>query len=59
VLDPNADLGRRSVTLGEEMFVLLLVLHLNTSIEVLKPGRLAKSDEALRKDIRWNGGEKI
>lgn len=53
VLDPNADLSRHPVTREEEMFILLLVVHLNTALELLKPGRFAKPDEGLRKDIRW------
>jgi hypothetical protein len=53
VLDPQADLARKPVTHEEEMFVLLLVVHLNTALEVLKPGIGGQPDEALRQDIRW------
>jgi hypothetical protein len=53
VLDPNADLARRPVTHEEEMFILLLVVHLKTSLEVLKSGRRPKPDDGLHKDIRW------
>ena len=50
VLDPNADLSSQPITQEEEMFVLLLVVHLNTALEVL---RSETPDEALRRDIRW------
>src|SRR5437660_10851603 len=50
VLDPNADLSSQPITQEEEMFVLLLVVHLNTALEVL---RSETPDEALRQDIRW------
>ena len=53
VLDPNADLATCPVTQKEEMFMLQLVVHFNTALEVLKPGKFASVDEALRKDIRW------
>jgi hypothetical protein len=53
VLDPNVDLARRPVTHEEEMFILLLVVHLHTSLEVLKPGMRDEPDEGLRKDILW------
>jgi hypothetical protein len=53
VLDPKADLASQPVTHKEEMFILQLVVHLNTALEVLKPGKFAPTDEALRQDIRW------
>lgn len=53
VLDPLADLATRPVTTQEQMFILQLVVHLNTALDVLKAGRLEDSDETLRKDIRW------
>ncbi len=53
VLDPNADLTNRPVTHEEEMFVLLLIVHLNTAQEVLKSRKFAIEDGALRRDIRW------
>jgi hypothetical protein len=53
VLNSNADLTASPVTKKEEMFILQLVVHLSTALEVLNPRRLASLDEALRKDIRW------
>jgi len=53
VLDPQADLSRKPVTHEEEMFILLLVVHLNTALEVLQTRVRGKPDEALRQDIRW------
>src|SRR5438105_5056258 len=35
VLDPNADLKSNAVTREEQMFILLLLVHLSTSLEVL------------------------
>src|SRR5207247_1890164 len=49
VLDPNVDLTSQPITQEEEMFILLLVVHLNTALEVLAS---EKPDEALRRDIQ-------
>lgn len=53
VLDPNADLAAQPVTRKEGMFILQLVVHLHTALEVLNGGKFASSDEALHKDIKW------
>jgi hypothetical protein len=52
VLDPGADLAARPISQGEELFVTLAVVHLNTSCQALLRGML-EPNEGLRQDIRW------
>lgn len=51
VTDINVDLEGTPVTSAEELFVGLLILHLNTSFQAMKAGVFI-SPEGLRKDIR-------
>jgi len=51
VLNGNADLRRNPVTRDEELFVNLLILHLNTAYQAMKNGDFAEP-EGLRKDIQ-------
>jgi len=51
VLDVNANLQETPVTSEEELFVNLLILHLNSSYQAMNNGVYTKP-EGLRKDIR-------
>jgi len=51
VLDASADLKRVPITAEEELFVNLLVLHLNSAYQATKRGVYVKP-EGLRKDIQ-------
>jgi hypothetical protein len=53
VLDPKANVTSEPVTEEEEMFILLLLVHLGTTRDVLKTGMLDKPDEGVPKDIKW------
>lgn len=51
VSDHSVDLEQTPMTPEEELFVSLLILHLNTSFQAMKAGVFI-SPEGLRKDIR-------
>jgi hypothetical protein len=51
VLDSNVDLEKNPVTDEEELFVNLLILHLNSSYQAMKYGNFIKP-EGLHQDIR-------
>lgn len=53
ILEVKADVVVHPVTHVEEMFVLLLIVHLNTSLDVTSPDWNVGADEGLRQDIRW------
>lgn len=50
ILDPDADLTEKPVTAEEEMFVIFLVLHLNSTYYAMRAGLFQKL-HGLRKDI--------
>ena len=51
VTDPNPDLENIPVTRQEELFVLLLVLHLNSAYQAIRHGMFSAPDR-LSEDIR-------
>jgi hypothetical protein len=51
VLDATTDLKRVPISEEEELFVTLLILHLNSSYQAMKSGMLVKP-EGLHRDIR-------
>ena len=52
VLDPAPDLECRPITVNEQLFVILLALHVSSVYEALKEDLLI-SQEGLRRDIWW------
>ncbi len=52
VINPDADLKRKPVTLQEELLVVLLVAHLATARQASARANLELSD-SLRQDVRW------
>jgi hypothetical protein len=50
ILDPGADLSEESITSQEELFVIFLILHLNSTYYAMRSGFFQKPD-GLRKDI--------
>lgn len=51
ILYPDADLRRAPVTADEELFVIFVILHLNSTYYALKTGFLQKP-QGLRKDVQ-------
>lgn len=51
VLDANVDLKRTPVTIEEELFINLLILHLNSAYQAMQHGMFMKP-ESLGRDIR-------
>lgn len=51
VMNANADLKSAPVTIEEELFISLLILHLNSAFQAMKHGMFMKP-EGLRKDIQ-------
>src|ERR1041384_5689437 len=51
VLSADVDLNRKPVTLDEELFVTLLILHLNASYYAFREGVLGRPEQ-LQSDIR-------
>jgi hypothetical protein len=52
VLDPKANLKEKPVTEEEELFMMLLLVHLSTARHAITDRMLA-TPEGLRKDINW------
>ena len=52
VLESSVDLTREPVTQAEEIFVNLVIIHLNTVYQALKDELLIKQ-EGLRRDVWW------
>lgn len=52
LLDPKADLKRKPITAEEELFMMLLLVHLSTARHAMLDDMLV-TPEGLRKDIHW------
>ena len=51
ILDPRANISKKPITGEEEMFVIFIILHLNTTYQAIRSGFFQKP-RGLRKDVQ-------